>query len=59
MPRIWVTWSAFRARELALAEVDAVLEADPDVAAHDRADRAKAHLVTAGGEDREQVVIAE
>src|SRR5687768_4186888 len=48
-----------RAGELAFAQIDAVLEADPDVAAHDRADRAEAHLVAPGGEDREQVLIAE
>jgi hypothetical protein len=34
-------------------------EADPDVAAHDRPDRAEPHLVAAGGEDREQVLVAE
>ena len=37
-----------RGGETALARIEAVFQPDPDVAAHDRADRAQAQLVPAG-----------
>ena len=45
--------------ELAARQIEAVLEADADVAAHHRAHRAEAHLVPPGAQDRPLVVVAE
>ena len=45
--------------ELALADEQRILEADPDIAAHDRAHGDQRQLVAAGGEDRPAVLLAE
>src|SRR5476649_2902302 len=45
--------------ELALADIDRILEPDADIAAHHRRHRHEGQLVAAGGEDRPGILVAE
>ena len=57
--RIFADLIGVRLGQLALAEIEAVLQPDPDIATHLRGHREQAHLVAARAEHRPLVVLAE